>query len=303
MARVRSRRAAAGAGAAPGSVGTELAMANLFGAGKGPKTGVALGRAYPVFATAAELIAAAVEKLPVMMGALDRQHATDTIARIELAKPVRAAVAGFDLTFTAAKSASTLWALGDASTQQPVLDAHHGAVTNALAFLEDLALFTRTGNQGCEQVRTRAMIAAGFDHWDTRTGDPKLHNHVVLANKIQGPDGARRSVDSRALHHAAVAVSEVYDNLFADELARRLPVGWGWPDRGPQRTPAFELDGVDDDLLKTFSTLSCRSTRARSARWRSSRHPRAAPEPNRDHTAAPGRHPPDPPRQTHPPAR
>ena len=55
-------------------------------------------------------------------------------------------------------------------------------------------------------MTTRGMVAAAFDHWDTRTGDPNLHTHVVLANKVQGPDGRWRSVDSRALHHAAVAV-------------------------------------------------------------------------------------------------
>ena len=53
-----------------------------------------------------------------------------------------------------------------------------------------------------------------------------------------------------------MAVSEVYDNLLADELARRLPIGWGWRDRGPKRTPAFEIDGVSEDLLRTFSTRS-----------------------------------------------
>ena len=85
-------------------------------------------------------------------------------------------------------------------------------------------------------------------------GDPNLHTHVVLANKVQGADGAWRSVDSRALHHAVVSVSEVYDNLFADELARRLPVEWGWRDHGPKRTPGFELEGVGEDLLAQFST-------------------------------------------------
>ena len=28
------------------------------------------------------------------------------------------------------------------------------------------------------------MIAAAFDHWDTRAGDPNLHTHVVIANNV-----------------------------------------------------------------------------------------------------------------------
>src|SRR5450830_253095 len=245
---------AGGVGIAAGSIVTEQAMAHLFGAGKDPVTGAPLGRAYPVFVPAPERIKAAIAKLPPLMGAEDRATAIETITQVELAKPARAAVAGFDLTFTVPKSASILWALGEADVRQVVLDAHRAATTDALAGLEYAALFTRTGVDGCAQVRTRGMVAVSFDHWDTRTGDPNLHTHVVLANKVQGLDGAWRSVDSRALHHAVVSVSEVYDNLFADELARRLPVVWGWRDRGPKRTPGFELEGVGEELLAQFST-------------------------------------------------
>jgi conjugative relaxase-like TrwC/TraI family protein len=245
---------AGGAGIGAGSIVTEQAMAHLFGAGHDPVTGTPLGRAYPVFVPAPERIKAAIAKLPPMMSAADRVTAIETITQVELAKPARAAVAGFDLTFTVPKSASILWALGEDDVRQVVVDAHRAAMTDALAGLEDTALFTRTGVDGCAQVRTRGMVAVSFDHWDTRTGDPNLHTHVVLANKVQGADGGWRSVDSRALHHAAVSVSEVYDNLFADELARRLPVVWGWRDRGPKRTPGFELDGVSEELLTAFST-------------------------------------------------
>ncbi|MHB1614512.1 MAG: relaxase domain-containing protein [Actinomycetes bacterium] len=86
------------------------------------------------------------------------------------------------------------------------------------------AIRTRDGDAGCRQVRTRGMVAAAFDHWDTRAGDPNLHTHVVVANKVQGPDGVWRSLDGRTVHAAVVTVSELYDTLLADELARRLPV-------------------------------------------------------------------------------
>lgn len=247
---------AAGAGVAPDTTVTEPAMANLYGEGCDPITGTSLGRAYPSFSSPADRVASAIAKLPATMGALERQAAIDTITKVELAKPTRAAIAGFDLTFTAPKSASVLWALADPSTHQAVLAAHRAAVDQAIDFLEQTALFTRTGTRSCAQVTTRGLIAAAFDHWDTRAGDPNLHTHVVVANKVQGPDGLWRSIDSRALHHAVVAISEVYDNLFADELARRLPIAWGWRTRGPRRTPAFEVTGIGDDLLATFSTRS-----------------------------------------------
>lgn len=56
------------------------------------------------------------------------------------------------------------------------------------------------------------------------------------------------------MHAAVVTVSEVYDALLADELTRRLPVEWSMRDRGPRRNPAFEVDGIDEDVLAHFST-------------------------------------------------
>lgn len=56
------------------------------------------------------------------------------------------------------------------------------------------------------------------------------------------------------MHAAVVTVSELYDALLADELTRRLPVEWSVRDRGPRRNPAFEVDGIGEDLLRHFST-------------------------------------------------
>lgn len=239
-----------------GTVVDEEAMARLFGHGADPLTGTALGRAYRTTASPADRIAAAVAQLPAGMDALARADAAEAITRVELAKDTSHAVAGFDLTFTVMKSVSTLWALADPATRRAVHDAHTAAVTQAIEFLQDRALFTRTGVDGCRQETTRGGLAAAFDHWDSRTGDPNLHTHVVLANKVQGLDGAWRSVDSRALHHAVVAVSEAYEAFLVDEIARRLPVTWGWRGRGARRSPAFELAGVDDELLAVFSQRS-----------------------------------------------
>lgn len=245
-----------GTGITPGAAVTEVAMSAVFGAGRDPITGEPLGRGYPTFRTLAQRITDRCAALPDAMDGEARASAVARITEIETARRARVAVAGFDLTFTAPKSASVLWALADPKTQAAVVAAHRAAVDEALALVEDRALFTRVGQRSCAQVPTRGMIAAAFDHWDTRTGDPNLHTHVVIANKVQGPDGGWRSVDSRALHHAVVAVSEVYDNLFADHLARDLPVSWSWRPRGPRRTPAFEVDGVGDELLTEFSTRS-----------------------------------------------
>ncbi|WP_225755201.1 MobF family relaxase [Actinotalea sp. Marseille-Q4924] len=202
----------------PGDVVSEEAMTALFRDGHDPLTDDSLGRAY---------------------------------SRGDDGK--RRAVVGYDLTFTAPKSASVLWALADDATRTVVYDAHRAALASSLQFLGQRVIRTRIGDGGRQQVRTRGMVAAAFDHWDTRAGDPNLHTHVVIANKVQGPDGAWRSVDGRTVHAAVVTVSELYDTLLADELSRRLPVQWSRRDRGPRRNPAFELRGLDDDVLAHFS--------------------------------------------------
>ena len=56
-----------GVGLAMGAMVTEPGMANLFGAGRDPVNGAALGRAYPVFIPAVERIAAKVAGLPAAM--------------------------------------------------------------------------------------------------------------------------------------------------------------------------------------------------------------------------------------------
>lgn len=248
-----------------GDVVDEGGMGRLFAQGLNPSDGSALGRRYRVAAPPAERVADRIKALPADMGTQAREQAIESITRVELARDTATAVAGFDLTFTVMKSASTLWALGDAATQQRVYDAHVAAVSGALEVLQNRALFTRTGTDGCRQELTRGAVAAAFDHWDSRAGDPNLHTHVVVANKVQAADGKWRSLDSRALHHAVVAISEFYEALLVDELARRLPVRWGWRGRGPRRSPAFELAGIDDDLMAVFSQRSTQIDEAMSS--------------------------------------
>ncbi len=217
----------------PGDRVSEDAMAALFGRGHDPITGNPLGRPYPQF----DATAAAAPGGP---GAGRGRHA----------------VVGYDMTFTVPKSVSVLWALGDEVTRREVYAAHHAAVASALEFVEARVIRTRVGQGGARQVKTAGMVAAGFDHWDTRTGDPNLHTHVVVANKVQGPDGAWRSVDGRTVHAAVVTVSELYDTLLADEVTRRLGVDWDLRARGSSRNPAFEITGIDDKLLTAFSSRS-----------------------------------------------
>ena len=50
-------------------------------------------------------------------------------------------------------------------------------------------LYTRAGTNGVRQVDVTGLVAAAFTHRDSRAGDPDLHTHVAVANKVQTLDG------------------------------------------------------------------------------------------------------------------
>ena len=101
------------------------------------------------------------------------------------------------------------------------------------------------------------LIATAFDHFDSRAGDPHLHTHVVISNKVQTVlDGKWRSLDGRPMHAAVVALSELHETLFADALTRALGVQWEMRERGRDRHPAWAISSVPEALVAEFSTRS-----------------------------------------------
>ena len=64
------------------------------------------------------------------------------------------------------------------------------------------------GTNGVAQVDTTGFIAAAFDHRDSRAGDPNLHTHVAVSNKVCaiGADGIPRwlALDGQPLYKAKV---------------------------------------------------------------------------------------------------
>jgi conjugative relaxase-like TrwC/TraI family protein len=237
----------------PGTEVTEPQMAALFGRGEDPLTGRALGRPYRIYKSPTERVAEQVRALDPSLSPTDRQEAIEQIRHAESRQKTKQAVAGFDLTFSPVKSVSALWATADVGVQEQIVAAHHEAIDDVLDLIERHAAFTRTGVDGVAQIDTRGLIAAAFDHWDTRSGDPQLHTHLVVANRVQGRDGQWRTLDGRVLFRAAVAMSEIHNVLLADNLTRRLGVNWELRERRTDRNPAFEIDLIPDELIHEFS--------------------------------------------------
>ena len=112
------------------------------------------------------------------------------------------------MTFSPVKSVSKLWAVADPPVAARIERAHQAAVQDALTFIERHALFTREGPGGVRHVNVTGLVAAAFTHRDSRSGDPDLHTHVAIANKVQTLQGRWLSIDGRVLFKATVAASE-----------------------------------------------------------------------------------------------
>jgi conjugative relaxase-like TrwC/TraI family protein len=97
----------------------------------------------------------------------------------------RNAVPAFDVVLRPAKSVSVLYGLGDPMTGRAVPAAHHAGVREAVAYL-DGHLGTRRGHTGIQHVDGQGLLTVGFDHRTSRAGDPLLHTHLVVANRVQG---------------------------------------------------------------------------------------------------------------------
>lgn len=157
-------------------------------------------------------------------------------------------VAAFDLTFSAPKSVSVVFGLGDAETQRIVRVAHDAAVAEALGYLERSAAAIRRGRGGCAVEAIDGFIAAAFRHRSSRAGDPQLHTHVVVANLGQGSDGRFTALDGRRLYAHATTASHVYQAVLRGRLTRELRLGWT-----PVVNGIAEVDGVPHAVTRAFS--------------------------------------------------
>jgi conjugative relaxase-like TrwC/TraI family protein len=234
-------------------------MHNLYGLGLHPETGVQLGRRYAIYRSIAERVADRVEAAEAKLGHELPQAARATIEREEKAKGEKQAVAGFDLVFSPVKSISLAWALGEDWVSAEIEAAHHAAVQHVIATIEQDVAFARVGAAGVAQVDVDGVTVAAFDHRTSRAGDPDLHTHAVVSNKVRArlPDGTTKwlTLDSMSLHKATVSMSERYNRVVEDEVTRRL--GWSFEVREDQdadeSTAIREIAGVPYAVIKGFS--------------------------------------------------
>ena len=161
--------------------------------------------------------------------------------------------AGLDMTFSADKSVSALWAVADPELRGEIELAHNDAARVAL---EETVLrycsYTRIRDrEGHIQVLPADIPVAMFQHGTSRENDPQLHTHCVIFNAARTrEDGKWRAMHQYPAYSWAKAAGAVYRNALAWNLRERL--GVRMEQYGPDA--AFtRIEGMPEDLQVFWS--------------------------------------------------
>ena len=176
----------------------------------------------------------------------------------------RSRVAAFDLTFSAPKSVSVLFAIGEPGLAGELVEAHESAVGAALGYLEREACRVRRGRGGVRREVGEGFVAAAYRHRMSRAEDPQLHTHVVAANMARGTDGRWTALDATAIYQHAKAAGFLYQAHLRAAVRERLP----WVRWGPVNNGMAEIEQLAPGVLRESPHVGGRSRSASASCWR-----------------------------------
>ena len=161
--------------------------------------------------------------------------------------------AGLDMTFSADKSVSALWAVADPELRAEIERAHNDAARVAL---EETVLrhcaYTRIRNRDGEiEVLPADISAAMFQHGTSRDNDPQLHTHCVIFNAARTHrDGKYRALHQHPVYTWMKAAGAVYRNTLAWSLQERLGIRMEQYGKDGEFT---RIAGIPEDLIGHWS--------------------------------------------------
>ena len=161
--------------------------------------------------------------------------------------------AGLDMTFSADKSVSALWAVADPELRSEIERAHNDAARVAL---EETVLrhcaYTRIRNRDGEiEVLHADISAAMFQHGTSRDNDPQLHTHCVIFNAARTHrDGKYRALHQHPVYTWMKAAGAVYRNALAWSLQERLGIRMEQYGKDGEFT---RIAGIPGDLIGHWS--------------------------------------------------
>ncbi|WP_246633755.1 MobF family relaxase, partial [Pseudonocardia nigra] len=212
-----------------------------------------------------ELYAAALEREP------DASAERRAELRVEAGKAARHNVAFLDMTFSVQKSVTLIHTAFEAEEvkarnagdeaaaaawgqyRQAVEDAIWAGNNAALAYMADKAGYSRVGHYGGAAGRfvdAHDWTVASFFQHDSRDHDPQLHIHNAVLNRVEGPDGQWRTLDSRAMHKWRAAAAAVAERTTEERITHALGMLVATRPDGKAR----EIVGVSPEAMSLIST-------------------------------------------------
>ncbi len=166
-------------------------------------------------------------------------------------------VSGFDITFSAPKSVSVLWALSPPEIRSKIELAVRRAVESTLRMMEETLPLIRRGKGG-EKWETGKIAAALFEHGTARNeGDPQLHIHALILNILHAEDGRTFKLNSQVLYEFTRTAGPLFRNNLASELVESLAVQLELAKDAQGKDKGwFEIKDVQKELIELFSTRS-----------------------------------------------
>ena len=168
-------------------------------------------------------------------------------------------VSAIDMTASAPKSVSVLWALGDDQVRRQVQAAQDTAVAKMVAYIEQSFHVVR--RQGERMETGDSVLAVSFAHHTSRQSaraaglqvppDPQLHTHVLLM-MARRKDGQFVTIGNRQeVWRRRMEAMAVYHSALAGELAE---LGFPIQRRTGRGRHYFEVAGIPVELRQLWSS-------------------------------------------------
>jgi conjugative relaxase-like TrwC/TraI family protein len=202
--------------------------------------------------------------------------------RLEAERLAKHPVVFEDVTFSAPKSVSVVWAacerranqaraagrVDDAdawATRARVIEqAVEAGAQAAITYLQEHAGYGRVGHHGGGDGRwidAHQWVVGMFLQHDSRDGDPQLHVHSAVLNRQLCADGRWRALDTAAIRLHMPAAAAVASRTMETMITGELGLGWVRREDGTAR----ELVGVPVGVCAAFSSRRKAVTRAAQA--------------------------------------
>ena len=149
------------------------------------------------------------------------------------------------------KTFSAWWAIADARTRRMMLAIHREACAAVVRVL-DSAAYVRRGAGGKQWQHVAGVLCAAVTHTTSRTGDPQLHDHFLIANIARASDGKWLTLDGQLVYDMMQFAVTVYGRTLRHLATECLGLTWTSPDANGHR----HLAGVPNELAELWAERS-----------------------------------------------